>query len=538
MLRHYSIHIISALLLLVTGSVLSAQTHDNAVRFSTETLDGTARYQAMAGAFGAVGADYGSLRQNPAGLGLFRSNEIQGTLSFGQNLDKAAWYNEQYKKGHTAFGGNMSVVLATPLRGSGISFNLALGFYQRQSFSRSFDINSRQATGFSLADYTAFITPTNVSPRDLLRKDAYANVPAPWLAILGYGAGWTKPHSGGFYESAFHYAEKGGILGPSNSQLRINERGGIQDFDFTAGLNYNDRLYFGLGLKISALDYRLQSYYSEDFIDGDYLELANELRSSGSGAAISFGLIARLSDHFRLGASIQTPTWYTLQDNYRAEAASRYSREVDTLGNPLPEKDWLVKDATPDDAAWRYQLQTPTRFTLSGAFIGRMGIISVDYELANYSGISLKDQYGPFEYDNKLMKEYFQPMQSTIRVGGELRLCPQFSIRAGGYWRQAPMKASFDSNPKQSATIEVNEAGTVPHYEILGMGYGATGGFGWRFSPSSYLDLAIVYQGQQSHMYPFPTRYYADNGEHLETPQAIRLQKHRIYGVATFGFKF
>ena len=539
MLRHYFIPLISSALLLITGSYLSAQTHDNALRFSTETLDGTARYQAMGGAFGAVGADYGSLRQNPAGLGLFRSNEIQGTISFGQNLDQGTWYKEHYKKGRTAFGGNMSVVLATPLRGSGLSFNFALGFYQRQSFARSFDISNHQITDFSLADYAAFITPTNVSSDDLLSKNAYGTVPAPWLAILGHGAGWTVQRPEGFYESAFNYSDKGGILGPSNSQLRVNERGGIQDFDFTFGLNYNDRLYFGLGVKLSALDYRMNSYYGEDFIDNDYLELANELRTSGSGASVSFGLIARVSDHLRLGAAIQTPTWFTLQDNYVAGAESRHLR-VDKEGKPLPEKEWTKRDQTPSDAAWQYQLQTPTKIVLSGAFVGRLGMLSLDYELANYSGIQLKDTYGPFVDDNKLMKEYFTPMQSTIRLGGEVRVSPQFSLRAGGYWRQAPMKASFDSNPNQSATIPVNEAGTVPHYEIVGMGYGVTGGLGWRFSPSSYVDLAVVYQGQKSHMYPFPTRYYEENKEvkQFTTPHAIQLQKQRIYGVATFGFKF
>ena len=538
MLRHYFIPLISSALLLITGSYLSAQTHDNALRFSSEALDGTARYQAMGGAFGAVGADYGSLRQNPAGLGLFRSNEIQGTVSFGQNMDQATWYKEQYKKGRTAFGGNMSVVLATPLRGSGLSINFALGFYQRQSFARSFDISNHEITKFSLADYAAFITPKDIPSGDFFGKNTYGNLPAPWLAILGHRAGWTEQRPEGFYESAFKYSEKGGILGPSNSQLRVNERGGIQDFDFTCGLNYNDRLYFGLGVKLSALDYRMNSYYGEDFIDKDYLELANELRTSGSGASVSFGVIARVSDHLRLGAAIQTPTWFSLQDNYVAGAESRYSRALDKDGKPLPEKEWTVKDQTPSDAAWQYQLQTPTKIVLSGAFVGRQGMISLDYELANYSGIQLKDTYGPFVDDNKLMKEYFTPMQSTLRVGGELRVSPQFSLRAGGYWRQAPMKSSFDSDPKQSAKIHVNEAGTVPHYEIVGMGYGVTGGLGWRFSPSSYVDLAVVYQGQKSHMYPFPTRYYGDNGEQLTTPQPIQLQKQRIYGVATFGFKF
>lgn len=540
MLRHYFIPLISSVLLLITGSYLPAQTHDNALRFSTETLDGTARYQAMGGAFGAVGADYGSLRQNPAGLGLFRSNEIQGTVSFGQNMDQATWYKEQYKKGRTAFGGNMSVVLATPLRGSGISFNLALGFHQRQSFARSFDISNHENTKFSLADYAAFITPKDIPSGDFFGKNAYGSVDASWLAILGHRAGWTNRNREGFYESAFYYSDKDGFLGPSNSQLRVNERGGIQDFDFTGGLNYNDRLYFGLGVKISALDYRMNSYYGEDFIDKDYLELANELRTSGSGASVSFGLIARVSDYLRLGAAIQTPTWFTLQDNYVAGAESRYSRALDKEGKPLPEKEWTVNDETPSDAAWRYQLQTPTKIVLSGAVVGRLGMLSLDYELANYSGIQLKDTYGPFVDDNKLMKEYFTPMQSTLRLGGELRVSPQFSIRAGGYWRQAPMKASFDSNPNQSATIHVNEAGTVPHYEIVGMGYGVTGGLGWRFSPSSYIDLAVVYQGQKSHMYPFPTLYYQEKGKDMQltTPQAIQLQKQRIYGVATFGFKF
>lgn len=544
MLRHHFIPLISSVLLLITGSYLPAQTHDNALRFSTETLDGTARYQAMGGAFGAVGADYGSLRQNPAGLGLFRSNEIQGTVSFGQNMDQATWYKEQYKKGRTAFGGNMSVVLATPLRGSGISFNLALGFHQRQSFARSFDVSNHENTKFSLADYAALITPKDIPTDDFFGKNAYGNLPAPWLAILGHRAGWTEqfldgPYKGS-YKKVFKYSEEESILGPSNSQLRVNERGGIQDFDFTGGLNYNDRLYFGLGVKISALDYRMNSYYGEDFIDKDYLELANELRTSGSGASVSFGLIARVSDYLRLGAAIQTPTWFTLQDNYVAGAESRYSRALDKEGKPLPEKEWTVNDETPSDAAWRYQLQTPTKIVLSGAVVGRLGMLSLDYELANYSGIQLKDTYGPFVDDNKLMKEYFTPMQSTLRLGGELRVSPQFSIRAGGYWRQAPMKASFDSNPNQSATIHVNEAGTVPHYEIVGMGYGVTGGLGWRFSPSSYIDLAVVYQGQKSHMYPFPTLYYQEKGKDMQltTPQAIQLQKQRIYGVATFGFKF
>lgn len=53
----------------------------------TQQPQGTARYTAMGGAFGALGGDLTTIRQNPAGIGVYRSSELSVTagLNFYNN---------------------------------------------------------------------------------------------------------------------------------------------------------------------------------------------------------------------------------------------------------------------------------------------------------------------------------------------------------------------------------------------------------------------------------------------------------------------
>ena len=56
--------------------MLMAQSAIDAYQLSQSDLKGTARFVSMAGAFGALGGDISTLNQNPAGIGVYRSNEI------------------------------------------------------------------------------------------------------------------------------------------------------------------------------------------------------------------------------------------------------------------------------------------------------------------------------------------------------------------------------------------------------------------------------------------------------------------------------
>ena len=67
---------------------VSAQNINDVVRYGTENLQGTARFQAMGGAFGALGGDLSSLNVNPAGSAVFNYSEFTITASnYNRNND-------------------------------------------------------------------------------------------------------------------------------------------------------------------------------------------------------------------------------------------------------------------------------------------------------------------------------------------------------------------------------------------------------------------------------------------------------------------
>jgi len=53
-----------------------AQNQVDALRYSNLMFGGSARYVALGGAFGAVGADFTTLSVNPAGIGLYKTSEM------------------------------------------------------------------------------------------------------------------------------------------------------------------------------------------------------------------------------------------------------------------------------------------------------------------------------------------------------------------------------------------------------------------------------------------------------------------------------
>lgn len=79
---------------LLVCAITSAQNISDILRYSNENIQGTARFQSMGGAFGALGGDISALNINPAGAAVFNHNSFtfSGTLYNRDNL--------------TSYGGN------------------------------------------------------------------------------------------------------------------------------------------------------------------------------------------------------------------------------------------------------------------------------------------------------------------------------------------------------------------------------------------------------------------------------------------------
>ena len=79
------------LFVLIMGAVclgVNAQNINDVLRYGIEEVQGTARFQAMGGAFGALGGDLSSLNVNPAGSSVFNYSQFTVTGSnYNRNND-------------------------------------------------------------------------------------------------------------------------------------------------------------------------------------------------------------------------------------------------------------------------------------------------------------------------------------------------------------------------------------------------------------------------------------------------------------------
>ena len=84
--------ILTTALALLSFIVAFAQGADDACLFSQTFYQGTAKAMGMGNAIGAVGGDMTSICINPAGMGVYRSNEFTTTLSLLDNYQQSIYY--------------------------------------------------------------------------------------------------------------------------------------------------------------------------------------------------------------------------------------------------------------------------------------------------------------------------------------------------------------------------------------------------------------------------------------------------------------
>lgn len=543
---------LSALALLCTAA-LFAQGEMDAFRFSHLDLNGSARSMSMGGAFGALGGDMSAMSHNPAGIGVYRSSEVQGTVDLKMSTMSSSWTGINTDKNKTNFGfDNFSYVGYFPTgKDAGVkSWNIGLSYNKIKDFNRQYRAVGSNLT--SIADYAASRASYGVlnnngqlegiPENELYAENAYRA--HQWLPVLGYGAGFfgnMYDQADGVYHSAFgdwnQNKTQWNTYKPNETVLNISERGSISEYNFSVANNISDRIFLGATFAIEDIDYRMSSYHDEYFdyqgSNGNYytdeLKLDNVLETEGTGYSFNLGVIVRPVDMLRVGIAYNSPKWYRMTDYYYATA------ETYINGYDEPEM-W---DETPSDDITEYKLRTPDRwiFSLAGIF-GTSALLSLDYELVNYKSMSLSNRNGDKYVDNDYIKDDYG-VGHTVKIGGEYKVTPQFAVRAGYIWQPSPMKKVLTSSDREELT-EILPSGTVPHYSVLKSTNHITVGIGYRFTPNFYMDLACIYRIQKEKLYPFSNMYHKEPEYHLDqvvsTPADVDAKTTRV--ALTFGYKF
>ncbi|MDI1305550.1 MAG: UPF0164 family protein, partial [bacterium] len=99
------------LFLLLTGFTFSAvqsQEIKDAMRYAQDNLNGTARFRAMGGAFGALGGDLSSLNINPAGSAVFANNQVGVTLSSYNTKNNSNYFGTTTEEKDNSFDLNQA----------------------------------------------------------------------------------------------------------------------------------------------------------------------------------------------------------------------------------------------------------------------------------------------------------------------------------------------------------------------------------------------------------------------------------------------
>jgi long-subunit fatty acid transport protein len=181
-----------------------------------------------------------------------------------------------------------------------------------------------------------------------------------------------------------------------------------------------------------------------------------------------------------------------------------------------------------DENTSSYELITPGKLVYSAAWqFGKKGLLSMDWEVVDYSKTKLKDMDGlPYDDTNSDISRHMRTAHN-FRLGGEYRLTDQVALRAGyALYQSAYRKDLASTNPI------IYTAGTTPYYSFDTGSHAKTLGIGYR-SNGFFLDAALLYQQYGEQFFP-----YYDSNNNVTGHKYATIDTDRLSMMVSMGLRF
>jgi hypothetical protein len=422
----------------------NAQTIDDLLKVSYQDYEGTARFAAMGGAFGALGGDIAGISVNPAGLAVFRKMHVSFTSSMNHicnNSDVGGVQSgdSRLRAGISSFGAVFNVE-----NESHIKWNFGITYLKKANFNRRTTVKNI-FNEKSIIDY--FSNKANNDPEfynrnDLNSSDAFSYYnPNDWDVAMAYGTYLIDWKDDGYYGNVLDRDDK--VYQYTNSLLS----GSSRELTCEVGMNYNDKLFAGILIGLTTLNYNRNVIYEEyahenNVSDFDWLAYNTNLDLKGRGINCKLGIIYKPVQPLRLGLSFHSPDYltdpYSITEGEEDYSAmdNLYSASLDVKYKSEP----MSRQDGPGEAYYLFieRIKTPYKAVGSMAFvIGKYGLVSMDCEYVDYSRIKLKGGY-PTSQFNSDIKTYFQNVVN-LRFGAEVWV-KNIALRAGYIHNPSPDK--------------------------------------------------------------------------------------------------
>ena len=272
-------YIFFAVSLFTALSANAQETYENA-KLAGEDLNGTARYVGMGGAMEALGADISTIGSNPAGIGLFRHNNISVSGGLLMQSDGKEFANG--KKTNLSFD-QIGGVYSTR---TGQKSFLNFGFNYHKGKNFDYILNAAGSLSNSSQNKQSYIkgalgnqneggfyVDKNKDGQNIGYVNSTSkNVAYTWSQIdyLYWNNLIPDKNTGRFnYESATGY------------NLARANTGYIGNYDFAVSGNLNDRVYLGLTFGMKDVNYKGYSEYRENFNNAGGVLVRDERKITG-----------------------------------------------------------------------------------------------------------------------------------------------------------------------------------------------------------------------------------------------------------------
>ena len=389
--------------------------------YSGSNFGGTAKFNSMAGSMGALGGDLSAITVNPAGTGVFITGDVSATLAVQGNKNNSNLFGKSFESSYnnTNLGQVGGVVSFETNSNSPWQFvNLAFNYSTK-----------------NLEDYVQ--TPGNSSIKEAVQYESGGTTVNDFLVYNGHA---------------------------------YDRTGTASNLNVSLGGNYENKIYVGAGLNFKTAELEQSDFFQYQLQNlGEYANYHKQYtpyRESSNGFSASVGIIGKINNNIRLGAAIESPTFWNLTRTYTEYGFNSSDNVV-----------YGIYDET-------RKLTTPMKLTLSGAVVASKNFaVNVDYTL----GVT-KPKYKVEGSPEKQLNDYFSSdykNTSDLRIGAEYRVAG-FRLR-GGYGLEA-------SPFKNSSILAYNSTGVSGSYGLnspyVGKRQTLAGGLGYDFK-SFYVDAGV-----------------------------------------------
>ncbi len=439
---------------------------------ATEDLNGTARYVGMGGAMDALGAEISTMGSNPAGIGLFRKNQVSASLSVVSQEDGKTFQNGS--KTHVSF--DQIGVVFSGRTGKTSYLNFGFNFHKNRNFNHVL-YAARALNGSSQSTQTVIKDGVG-----LFDTQAWSQLDDLYYGNMLYDKSTDMIYS---YEGEAYDFNRAAT-------------GYIGEFDFNISGNIKNRLYLGLTVGIQNVNYKNYSEYYETLNSTEVTDvlISDNHKITGTGFNIKAGLIFRPVEEspFRIGLSVASPTFYRLTtENYT------------TIGGNVD------RSSAKED----FRFNTPWKFGLSlGHTVGNYLALGAVYEYADYGACDMRTidgtYYDPYydtyssssSTDNNMKRHTEETLKGvhTVKLGAEFKVDKNIALRLG-YNYVSPMYKEDGVRDQTIYSPGVYYASTT-HYINWKATNRITAGVGFSFDKFR-LDLAYQYNTRKGDFYPF-----------------------------------